>query len=187
MKKVFIIALLSFYVIACNQNNSFDKEKYLKLGKETAQATGKLLSTKVKKAITEQGPFEAISFCNLQAYPLTDSLSKIHNAVIKRVAIKYRNADNQANNQEEKIINKYINLLSENKALKPVLKKENEVIHFYAPIKLQHACLTCHGIPGTEIPDTLYNHIKDLYPKDLAINFKEGDIRGIWSIEFKEE
>ena len=186
MKKVLILALVSFYIISCTQKDSFDKEKYLKLGKETAQLTGKILLKNVKKTIKEQGPMEAISFCNLKAYPLTDSLSKLHNAEIKRAAIKYRNTFNQANKKEEKIIKEYIKQLLENKKLKPIVEKSGNAINFYAPIRLKKACLTCHGSVGTAISDTLYGHMKNLYPKDLAIDFKEGDIRGIWSISFKK-
>jgi len=186
-KSLIIVVLLSSYIVSCNQNSSFDEEKYITLGKEIGQITGKTLATQLKKTIKEQGAIEAISFCNLKAYPLTDSLSQIHQVVIKRVATKFRNHNNQANQQEERIIQEYINLLSQNKDLSPVIERENGIIHFYAPIKVQKACLKCHGTLGTEVSDSLYNHIKNLYPKDLAIDFKEGDIRGVWNINFKEK
>ncbi|RLD64846.1 MAG: hypothetical protein DRI95_10005 [Bacteroidetes bacterium] len=185
MKKAFIFLLLCFYAISCNQNNSFNEGEYLKNGKEIYQLTGKTLVGKVKKAIKEDGPFGAIDFCKLKAYPLTDSLSKLYQAEITRVAIKYRNLNSKANKQEEKVINDYIKQLSQNIELKPIVIAEKEIIHYYAPIKVEHACLTCHGNPGSNIPDTLYNHIKNLYPDDIAIDFKEGDIRGIWRIRFK--
>ena len=185
MKKAFIFLVFCFYAVSCNQKNVFDEEAFLRNGKEISQLTGKTLVGKVKKAIKEDGPFEAIDFCKLKAYPLTDSLSKMHQAEISRVAIKYRNPDNEADEKEKKVINEYIKQLSQNKELKPLVKEEKEIIHYYAPIKVESACLTCHGNPGSDIPDTLYNHIKNLYPDDLAIEFKEGDIRGIWSIRFK--
>lgn len=186
MKNILSIILSGVFIVSCSSSNDFDKEKYLKLGKETAQATGKVLLKNVKKTIKEQGPFEAISFCNMQAYPITDSLSKMHQANIKRVAIKFRNTDNKANEQEQEIINKYIKQLSQNKELKALVEKSGNTINFYAPIKVQKACLTCHGSVGTAISDTLYSHIKGLYPSDLAVNFKEDELRGIWSISFKE-
>ena len=185
MKKAFIFLVFCFYAVSCNQKNVFDEEEYLTSGKEISQLTGKTLVGKVKKAIKEEGPFEAIDFCKLKAYPLTDSLSKLYQAEISRVAIKYRNLNNLANEQESKVINEYIKQLSQNKELEPLVIGEKEIIHYYAPIRVELACLTCHGNPGSDIPDTLYYHIKNLYPNDLAIEFKEGDIRGIWSISFK--
>ena len=179
---MFIMIVL--FVMSCNSNNDFNKEKYLNEGKVIAQSTGKLLTAKVKSTIKAQGPFEAINFCKLNAYPLTDSLSNLYRAEIKRVAVKFRNPENKANKQEEAVVSEYAKQIKSGDALKSTVKNTGDVVYFYAPIKVQHACLTCHGTPGVEIPDTLYQKIKELYPNDLAVNFKEGDLRGIWSIAF---
>lgn len=184
MRKIFVLILVGFYAVSCNNSSSFDKEKHLKEGERIALLTGKLLTSKVKSTIKGHGPFQAINFCNLSAYPLTDSLSGLYHVKIKRIAIKYRNPENEANEHERLIIKNYIAQMQKGEALNPVVEKNGEVVHFYAPIKVKHACLTCHGVAGSEIPDTLFNHIKELYPKDLASGFKEGDLRGIWSIRF---
>ena len=184
MKNIVIIIWAIFFV-ACSNQNSFDKEKYMKEGKEIAQATGKTLAGHVKKAIQEKGPFEAIEFCSLSAYPLTDSLSNLYQVKISRKAVKYRNPDNKANEKESKIIEGYVQQIETGKKVKPQVLKEDGKIVFYAPIQLQHACLVCHGEPQKEIPDTLYRHIKKLYPEDIAVDFKEGDLRGVWRLEFE--
>jgi hypothetical protein len=44
--------------------------------------------------------------------------------------------------------------------------------------------LLCHGKPGVEVIDPVYNLILEKYPNDKAINFNTGDVRGIWSITF---
>ena len=45
-------------------------------------------------------------------------------------------------------------------------------------------CLTCHG-SKEQIGGDLYSDvIEALYPKDKAINFKLGELRGMWSIKF---
>lgn len=183
MGRFLALVLVVLYLNSCN-TSKIDKEKYLKEGKKIAQSTGKLLTTKVKTVLKTQGPFKAIVFCNLNAYPLTDSLSNLYHAEIKRVALKYRNSKNKANEQEGIVLNKYFRQAKKGETLKPIVEKNGEQVFFYAPIKMQHACLACHGTPVSEIPDTLYNHIKELYPDDLATNFKEGDLRGMWSIRF---
>jgi len=184
MRKILVLVLIGFYVVSCNNGSSFDKEKYLQEGKQIAQSTGKLLTAKVKTTIKAQGPFQAINFCNVNAYPLTDSLSGFYGVDIKRIAVKYRNPENKANEHETLIINNYMAQTQKGEALKPIVEKNDDGVYFYAPIKVKHACLTCHGAVGSEIPDTLFNHIKELYPNDLATAFKEGDLRGIWSIRF---
>ena len=59
--------------------------------------------------------------------------------------------------------------------------------HFYAPILLQQKCLTCHGIIGEDITFKTDSIIKSIYQNDVATGFKEGDLRGIWSITFQVE
>jgi hypothetical protein len=56
--------------------------------------------------------------------------------------------------------------------------------HFYAPIIVQKKCLTCHGEVGVDVTKKSDSIIESYYPKDLATGFKEGDLRGIWSITF---
>lgn len=186
MKKISILFSLLF-VFACNSKQPFDKEKYLNEGIQIAQTTGKTLSGHVKKAIIEQGPIEAINFCKLSAYPLTDSLSKQYNVKISRVAIKNRNPENKAMGNDLDIIKKYEVLIAKGEKIKPEVINIKDKILFYAPIRLKQACLVCHGNPQSDIPDTLFKHIQTLYVDDLAINFKEGDLRGIWKLEFEKD
>jgi hypothetical protein len=47
-------------------------------------------------------------------------------------------------------------------------------------------CLKCHGKPTSDIGIKALKRIKKLYPKDLAIGYSENQIRGIWSITFKQ-
>jgi hypothetical protein len=187
MKKIIFLAILAVFALSCSQTESFNKEKYLNEGKEIAQTAGKTLSGHVKKAIQEKGPIEAINFCKLSAYPLTDSLSELYDVKISRIAIKNRNPDNKASSDDIGIIKKYEELIAKGEKIKPQVQRQGDKIVFYAPIRLQHNCLVCHGKPQSEIPDTLFKHIQNLYPNDLAVNFKEGDLRGIWKLEFGEK
>ena len=44
--------------------------------------------------------------------------------------------------------------------------------------------MKCHGTVGQEIANDTYTLIKEHYPIDAAVGFEEGDLRGIWSINF---
>jgi len=45
--------------------------------------------------------------------------------------------------------------------------------------------LSCHGAPGTDIKPEVYAQIKKTYPADEGIGFKQGQLRGLWSVDFK--
>ena len=46
-------------------------------------------------------------------------------------------------------------------------------------------CLSCHGQPGTDIKPEVLAQIKTTYPADTATGFKLGQVRGLWSVDFK--
>jgi hypothetical protein len=47
------------------------------------------------------------------------------------------------------------------------------------PVPTDELCLTCHG---SEIPAEVAIQHDQLYPKDTARGFKEGDIRGAFTL-----
>lgn len=162
---------------------------YSDKGKQIAKATFETLSGQLTQALARGGVVEAATYCNLKALPLVDSLSKVHRATIKRATIWARNPNDQANVEEEKIINEYLALKAGNKPLNPVVRR-NEAgdIQFYMPIQIgTELCLNCHGSTDTDIKVGDYEIIKKLYPGDQATGHKMGDLRGIWSITFSQK
>ncbi|ACF14959.1 conserved hypothetical protein; putative signal peptide [Chloroherpeton thalassium ATCC 35110] len=164
-----------------------DKQEYLAKGKEMVSITMKTLGGNLMKAMKENGVAHAAEFCNLKASPLVDSLQNVYHASIRRATLKPRNQENLATAQEEEIINAYMEQMkSENAELKPIVKMSgSDTVSFYAPIKIPAAmCLKCHGAVGTEVSEEDYKKVKELYPNDKAVGYKEGELRGIWSIHF---
>jgi hypothetical protein len=47
-------------------------------------------------------------------------------------------------------------------------------------------CLQCHG-KTENIQSEVRDKIKKLYPKDLAVDYGENEVRGIWSITFNKK
>jgi hypothetical protein len=157
--------------------------EYINDGKTIAETTFKVLSLNLQQAMAEGGVESALTYCNANAMPLTDSLSKHYNVVIKRVSDKARNPLNLPTANEQKIIDDYL-ANAENR--KPVLVKDEEGYPtFYAPIVAKSLCLSCHGIVGESLLPVNHEKIKLLYPEDKAIGYNEGDLRGVWSIIFK--
>ncbi len=48
-------------------------------------------------------------------------------------------------------------------------------------------CLNCHGTAGVQVKENTLAKIHQLYPEDRAMNFKEGDLRGVWHIIFNPQ
>ena len=135
-------------------------------------------------AIQKKGTLEALSFCNIQAIPLTDSMSTKFNASIKRVSDKNRNPNNKANTEELQYIAQFKKELATKKEIKPVVIEKGNKVQFYYPIETNTMCLQCHG---KQIKPEVSQKIMKLYPKDLAIGYSESEVRGIWSITFDKK
>ena len=164
-----------------------EKQKtYEEIGLEYALSTKKLLGENLMGTIQKKGTLEALAFCNIQAMPLTDSMSVNYNATIKRVSDKNRNPNNKANAEELVYLEQFKKALAAKAEPKPVIVDKGEKVQFYYPIPTNTMCLQCHGKPENIKPEVRAKTLK-LYPKDLAIGYGENQLRGIWSITFDKK
>ena len=162
-------------------------EKFKSLGKKYASASKAALGKKLMSAIAKNGPDGAVEFCNINALSLTDSLSLAYGAQIRRVTDKPRNPLNKASSRELIHIEDFKEKLATGNALEPVLdlNKDGQVT-FYSPIITNAMCLQCHGKPEVQIVTSTLSRLDMLYQKDMAREYKEDEVRGIWAISFKE-
>ncbi|QXP63463.1 DUF3365 domain-containing protein [Polaribacter sp. HaHaR_3_91] len=168
------------------QGTNFKKLSYSEKGLKYALATKSVLGKNLMGTIQKKGTLAALNFCNVQAFPLTDSMSVVHKATIKRVSDKPRNIKNVANTLEKGYINIFKEEAKANKESEPIVVESAENVKFYYPIKTNSMCLQCHGKPTSDIKSTTLAQIDKLYPKDLAIGYSENQVRGIWSITFNK-
>ncbi|WP_333695842.1 c-type heme family protein [Flavobacterium sp.] len=157
---------------------------YADIGLDYALGTKKVLGKNLMEAIQQKGTMEALTFCNHQAIPLTDSMATQFNANIKRVSDKNRNPNNKAYAEELYYIAQFKKELAEKKESKPIALEKGDKIQFYYPIETNTMCLQCHG---KQIKPEVQRQILKLYPKDLAIGYDENEVRGIWSITFTKK
>lgn len=166
---------------------SYQEEKSpLEIGKDLAMKTKSVLGKNLMNAIKNNGADGAVTFCNTKAYPLTDSMSILLNASIKRVSDRNRNPENNASEQELAYINSTIEKIKEGKEAKPQLNENDGKIIAYYPIMTNDMCMKCHGDPGKDIDDKTMSKINKLYPNDKAIGYKPEQLRGIWVVEMKK-
>jgi len=160
------------------------EKEYAAIGLAYAMEAKAELGRNLMQAIQNKGTVEAIQFCNTEATKLTDSVSIMKNAIIKRVSDKPRNPNNKANAEQLKHIGSFKESIASGKKIEPVVYNENSEVSFYYPITTNALCLQCHGKPDKQIlPETLAT-LKKLYPKDKAVGYDVNEVRGIWSVTF---
>ena len=163
------------------------KKELIKRGSKIAKLTASSLQKALKNAIREDGLVYAIEICNIDALNITDSISESESVKIKRLAKKYRNPVNETDSAESELFKSYILEWLGGRQLNPkIIPDDNGHPVYYNPIYVGKLCLNCHGEIGTNIDSKLAKLINELYPEDKATNFKQGQLRGMWSITFTE-
>lgn len=180
--------LSALLVFGCTEKQSANSSAiadsvYLDAGNKIIAATFDTLRTSLLKAIEARGIAGAISFCNTNASGITQSYADTF--MIKRTALRWRNTNNEPDSLELIILRQMSDEFASMRALKSHLVRTEESIHVFKPIIMQGLCVNCHGKPNGEITQSTLTEISRLYPRDRAVNFKEGDLRGMWHITFK--
>jgi hypothetical protein len=196
MRTLFLL-FISFMIFSCSnsekkqtsQKEDSIKKEYLQKGDEITNLTQEELLKNVSGAMQKGGPGYAIEFCNLRALALKDSLSRLHNCQIRRIAIKYRNPVDMAQSDTEKEqLNQYRDAFQKGEALQENVYLFDDRIEYYKPIMLaKEACLKCHGQPGKDIAEETMKKISERYPNDLATGFALNDFRGAWQVTFSKD
>jgi cytochrome c553 len=189
---LFLTALAA--ITACNRQpkapeisplTEEESARFLEQGQEIAQATFAAMSGRLQAAMQEGGVAHAAQYCNTAALPIADSLSGVYGAKIRRTSLKVRNPEDRPDDLEKSALEQYARDWSAQLPLKPkAVLIDNQTVAFYAPIKVNAFCLSCHGEVGASLKAEDYATLKSLYPEDQAVGYQDGDWRGLWSIRF---
>ncbi len=162
-----------------------DEVTYIKLGNEIVDTVQNTLKKHLMAAMKSGGPAQAVSFCNAKAMKLTERYSDKYFTDVKRVSDRNRNPLNEPNEKELMVIEDFKKTLEAGDPISPKIAIDADgKKHYYAPIFTGGACLACHGNPKNMQPE-LISALDSLYPADKAIDYKVDEIRGIWSVKFK--
>ena len=164
-----------------------DTAKLIQTGMEVSMSTFGVLSKELQNAMKEGGVQKAVPYCNINALPIADSLSREFGVVIRRVTDKPRNPADTMNQVESQAFARFASAIEADGSAVPTMVDLDEGAYYFAPIVLQEFCQKCHGTPGEHISDGDYAIIKDLYPEDMAIGYRPGQLRGMWSIYYPED
>lgn len=159
-----------------------------KLSAEFVQKLGGILKQQLESAGTES----ALSVCKDVAPAMSAQYSN-DNRIVKRVSLKPRNGVLGVPDAWEADQLKQFEMAAA--AGKPAAEIETHAVknekdgrwfRYMKAIPTQAMCLQCHGGPDN-IKPTVQALLKQLYPNDLAVGYKAGDIRGAISVKEKFE
>lgn len=157
------------------------------IGRELAMKTKAQIGKNLNQALNKGGTVYAVNFCNTRAIHITDSISQVLKAKIHRVSDKPRNPENAANIQEIKYITTFKKQMAAGLPLKSVVNKKGNKIEAYYAIETNGMCLQCHGTTGKEITPETMKVIKAKYPSDMAVGYKEKEIRGMFKVVYEQK
>lgn len=187
--RTILLTSLALMLFSCKKEHATTtteiiKQDYKFLGDSIADTSQKALLSKVSAAIKKGGTEYAVEFCNLNAVPLTDSLSKVYNVEIQRITDKNRNRENMLKTETDR---KTLAYFKENTDASGFLAEENGTSVYYKRINLaMPTCIKCHGVPEKDINTATMKKILEKYPTDKAIGYAMGDFRGMWKLTFRK-
>jgi hypothetical protein len=165
-------------------------DKAKERGLAITDAAQKVLLQTLMKKIESEGILGAVEYCNVNAFPLVDSLSKANHATIRRVSNKWRNPKDAPTDDEVAIMEAYTYSVEQGQAPREeVFMEDNSTQVVYTrPIMMGATlCLQCHGTPGKELTQEVADKINALYPQDKATGYELGEWRGIWKVVFEKK
>ena len=150
-------------------------------GVKYIQMLGKALKSELQKHLKEDpSGVKAFDFCSKKADEITKEVnSKLpEGASVRRTALKTRNPNNKPDAIDEGVMEVFeINAIEKNLSPTNIIKiPDGNYTRYYKPLLVQDACLKCHG---ESVSDEIKAKIKEHYPKDIAVGFKNGDFRGV--------
>lgn len=139
------------------------------------------LVTQLNQKITENGPIGAIPFCHAEVKTIAQGAAQDRATKFEfgRTSHRIRNTANTAQTWMKPYIREF-----EGKTLVQAPKKtlihsfKNGKKAYLEPLFIQPQCLTCHG---ESVAPEIHARIRELYPNDRAMGFKQGEFRGfLW-------
>lgn len=156
-------------------------------GEIRARASVKELGEKIRSLLAAElaaGGFEgAVKVCAEKAQAETKRYAAEHGIQIRRVSTKARNRANRPDDWERARLEEWAAALQAGETLPEFAesgKAEGEY-RLLVPIRIQAMCLSCHG-GEQQIPVAVKALLKEHYPRDAAVNYRNGDLRGAFSV-----
>lgn len=130
---------------------------------------------RLTQEVSAQGHAAAIRVCKTEAPLLAADVSRSEQVTIGRTSFKLRSRMNRVPDWAEPYV-------AQKRAEPAYLAHADGRFAALLPIRVQAACLACHG-PAEQIAPDVKELLAREYPSDQATGFKEGDLRGWFWVE----
>ena len=185
MKRIAAALLLVLSPITLTAGEPAPDTAWVDQSRQLAMQLGGQLKGELTKAIAEGGPMAAINVCYLRAPEIAAQLSQSSGARVGRTALRVRNPSNAPDDLERTVLEQFAADLGSGPIDRPLeavfeIRRGDAVERRYMrAIPTDALCLTCHG--KTIAPELAAAIARD-YPKDQAIGFEQGQLRGAFSV-----
>jgi len=153
--------------------------------RETVKEFMQTLKQELQAGMQEGGPINAVSVCNLTAPGIANTYSIRNGWDVGRTSLRVRNPGNAPDAWERSALESF----EERKRAgeDPTKMEHYEVVRqdgirelrYMKAIPTSGLCLACHG---EQIDSTVKTRLEELYPNDQALGYREGDLRGAFTI-----
>jgi hypothetical protein len=153
--------------------------------RETVKEFMTTLQQELLAGMQEGGPVNAVNVCNLTAPAIANTYSVSNGWDVGRTSLKLRNPNNAPDAWERTVLESF-----EERKLSgedPAKMEYYEVVRqdgvsqlrYMKAIPTARLCLACHG---EQLDAQLKTRLDKIYPYDQALGYREGDIRGAFTI-----
>lgn len=155
--------------------------------REAVKQTQAALLQELQAALKKGGPESAIHACSVRALAIAKEAAQTRHMIIRRTSLKLRNLQDAPDKWEQQVLENFEKRVKqgENPAqmeqYEIVQTGDKKVFRYMKAIAIPQGgpCIICHG---QNIDPALLAKIRGRYPGDEAIGFKEGDLRGAFSV-----
>lgn len=147
-------------------------------------ALGAQLLPRLAKALGEGDEVSALKVCQVEAQELTEDVASKQQLQLGRTSFRIRNSKNAPRPWALPWVMQGATHEASKEPLR-VIDLGNRV-GVLKPIATQALCLKCHG-NREDFSSELKAALKQAYPEDLAVGFKEGEVRGYFWAEVPRE
>ncbi len=162
-----------------------DYSDELDASRKTVKEFMQTLKKELQSSMQEGGPVNAVSVCNLTAPAIANTYSVRNGWEVGRTSLKLRNPNNAPDAWERSVLEAFEErkLAGEDPAqmeFHEVIRVDGDKqLRYMKAIPTSRPCLACHGEALDSIVKT---RLEKLYPHDQALGYREGDIRGAFTI-----
>ncbi len=186
--RVFVLAAIAFvFNLAADGGAAEQPASPDELAAEARAITAKFaekLKGELTGAMKVDGPLKAIEVCNVAAPALAADASA-NGWSVGRTSLKTRNPKNKPDAWEEQVLKGFDAARSDGadaarlERFEVIEQNGKRTFRFMTAIPAAQQCLTCHG---EAIKEPVRAKLAELYPDDHSTGYKEGDIRGAFTL-----